>query len=206
MKKYQTPQEKFWAGKFGNKYLKRNKKSIYYKSNKKLFDTALRKTKNIKSCLELGAGSGQNIKYLKLKYPKALLSAVEINKSSVNQIKKIIKEKNIYNQSILKFNSKYKYDLVLTKGVLIHIQPDKLKKVYNLIFNLSKKYILISEYYNSTPVKLSYRGYKNRLYKRDFAGEMLKKFKKLKLIDYGFVYKHDPKYPLDDASWFLLKK
>ena len=28
----------------------------------------------------------------------------------------------------------------------------------------------------------------------------------LKLIDYGFVYRNDPWYPLDDLSWFLLKK
>ena len=67
MKKYKTPQEKFWAGKFGNKYLKRNFKSIYYKSNKKLFDTALKKAKNIKTFIEIGAGSGQNIMYLKKK-------------------------------------------------------------------------------------------------------------------------------------------
>ncbi len=150
MQKYKTPQENFWAGKFGNKYLKRNNKrynkSVFYKSKKKLFDIALKKIKNIKSCIELGAGSGHNIKCLRQKYPKALMRAVEINKSSVKQIKKIINEKNIYNESILKFNSKHKYDLVLTSGVLIHIKPNKLRKVYNLIFNLSKKYILISEY------------------------------------------------------------
>lgn len=203
---YKTSEENFWAGKFGNKYLKRNKSSIYYKSNKFLFDRALKKADKIKSCIELGAGSGQNIKYLKKKYPKALFQAVEINKSSINQIKKIIDKQNIFNESLLKFSSKKKYDLVLTKGVLIHIQPKRLQKVYNLIFNLSKKYILISEYYNSNPVALNYRGYKNKLFKRDFAGELLKKFKNLKLLDYGFIYKHDSKYPLDDASWFLLKK
>ena len=56
----------------------------------------------------------------------------------------------------------------------------------------SKKYILISEYYNPTPVQVTYRGHKNRLYKRDFAGDLLKKFKKIKLVDYGFIYKNDP--------------
>ena len=84
--------------------------------------------------------------------------------------------------------------------------PNKLNEIYNLLFKLSKKYILICEYYNTTPVNVTYRGYKNRLFKRDFAGEILKKFKKLKLIDYGFVYKNDPNYPLNDISWFLLKK
>jgi pseudaminic acid biosynthesis-associated methylase len=206
MKKYKTPEEKFWAGKFGNKYLTRNYSSIYYKSNKRLFDIALKKSINIKSCIELGAGSGQNIKYLKKKYPKAHFQAVEINKSSTKQINKVLNKEDVFNESILKFNTKKKFDLVLTKGVLIHLNPNKLNKIYKLLFKLSKKYILISEYYNPTPVQVTYRGHKNRLYKRDFAGELLRKFKKIKLIDYGFIYKNDPKYPLDDASWFLLKK
>jgi len=206
MNYFTSPQEKFWAGKFGKNYLKRNIKSNYYNLNKNLFDLALKRAKKIKSCIELGAGSGQNIKYLKKKYPKALLQAVEINTLSAKQVSKILKKDDIFNESILKFGTKREYDLVLTKGVLIHINPNKLQKVYKLLYKLSKKYILISEYYNPTPVSISYRGYKNRLFKRDFAGEILKKYKRLKLIDYGFVYRNDPKYPLDDASWFLLKK
>ena len=166
----------------------------------------LKKSINIKSCIELGAGSGQNIKYLKKKYPKAHFQAVEINKSSTKQINKVLNKEDVFNESILKFNTKKKFDLVLTKGVLIHLNPNKLNKIYKLLFKLSKKYILISEYYNPTPVQVTYRGHKNRLYKRDFAGDLLKKFKKIKLVDYGFIYKNDPKYPLDDASWFLLKK
>ena len=65
---------------------------------------------------------------------------------------------------------------------------------------------MICEYYDPKPQVLNYRGYKNKLFKRDFAGELIKKYKNLKLIDYGFVYRNDPWYPLDDLSWFLLKK
>jgi spore coat polysaccharide biosynthesis protein SpsF len=50
-----------------------------------------------------------------------------------------------------------------------------------------------------------YRGFKNKLFKRDFAGEFLNNYKKTKLIDYGFVY-HKDKYPQDDLNWFLIKK
>ena len=48
----------------------------------------------------------------------------------------------------------------------------------------SKKFILIAEYYNPTPVEVSYRGHNGKLFKRDFAGEMMKKYSDLKLIDY----------------------
>ena len=92
----------------------------------------------------------------------------------------------------------------MVKGVLIHINPNQLSKIYNKIFQLTKKYILIAEYYSPTPTKIIYRNKKNKLFKRDFAGEMIKKYK-LKLVDYGFSYRHD-KNPQDDLNWFILKK
>ena len=44
------------------------------------------------------------------------------------------------------------------------------------------------------------------LFKRDFAGELLDKYKnKLLLLDYGFIYHRDT-YPQDDLTWFLMEK
>ena len=34
----------------------------------------------------------------------------------------------------------------------------------------------------------------------------MKKYKSLKLLDYGFVYHKDLSFPQDDLTWFLLKK
>ncbi len=55
-------------------------------------------------------------------------------------------------------------------------------------------------------VPLDYRGLSNKLFKRDFAGEMLDKYPDLQLVDYGFVYHNDNSFPQDDINWFLLKK
>ncbi len=49
-------------------------------------------------------------------------------------------------------------------------------------------------------------GYKEKLFKRDFAGELLDTFSDLQLLDYGFCYHRGPNFPQDDANWFLLKK
>jgi len=65
---------------------------------------------------------------------------------------------------------------------------------------------LVAEYYNPTPVSVTYRGHQDRLFKRDFSGELLDRFKDLRLIDYGFAYSRDPNHPQDDISWFLLEK
>jgi spore coat polysaccharide biosynthesis protein SpsF len=78
--------------------------------------------------------------------------------------------------------------------------------VYDKLYHSSMKYILIAEYYNPLPVTISYRGHQDRLFKRDFAGEFLKKFPDTELIDYGFAYKRDPNFPQDDITWFLMEK
>ena len=62
------------------------------------------------------------------------------------------------------------------------------------------------EYYNPSPVTINYRGHSDRLFKRDFEGEILDKFPDLNLIDYGFSYKRDVVFPQDDITWFLLQK
>ena len=89
---------------------------------------------------------------------------------------------------------------------LIHINPNKLSIVYQKLYDYSKKFVLIAEYYNPTPIKINYRGEEDRLFKRDFAGEFLDQFPDTELIDYGFSYHRDPVFPQDDISWFLIKK
>jgi len=78
--------------------------------------------------------------------------------------------------------------------------------VYEQLYASSSKYILICEYYNPKPDMVPYRGHSERLYRRDFAGEMLDKYQNLSLVNYGFAYHRDPSFPQDDATWFLLEK
>lgn len=94
----------------------------------------------------------------------------------------------------------------MIKGVLIHIAPDQLAAVYEKLYQVSRRYILIAEYYNPKPVSIPYRGHADRLFKRDFAGEMLDRYPDLELVDYGFVYHRDPLFPQDDMTWFLLQR
>ena len=90
--------------------------------------------------------------------------------------------------------------------MLIHIHPDHLTTVYDQLYNSSRKYILMAEYYNPSPVSVNYRGHEDRLFKRDFAGEIMDRYSDLKLIDYGFAYHRDPVWPQDDITWFLMEK
>lgn len=78
--------------------------------------------------------------------------------------------------------------------------------VYDKLFESSKRYVLLCEYYNPSPVSIPYRGHVDRLFKRDFAGELMSKYPILQLVDYGFVYHGDSLFPQDDITWFLLEK
>lgn len=203
--KFQTAQEEFWAGTFGSEYIDRNQGTQIVAANTALFSKILSRTDNIQSVIEFGSNIGLNLIAINQLLPAAELSAIEINKKAVSALKKwgLV---NVYHQSILEFESDYPRDFVFTKGVLIHMNPDVLCQVYNKLYNASQKYICVAEYYNPVPQEIKYRGETGKLFKRDFAGDLLDRFSDLKLIDYGFVYHRDPTFPLDDISWFLLEK
>ena len=38
------------------------------------------------------------------------------------------------------------------------------------------------------------------------AGEIMELHPEMKLIDYGFSYRHDPVFPQDDITWFLMER
>jgi pseudaminic acid biosynthesis-associated methylase len=206
MSEFKTAQEVFWAGEFGSDYIGRNESKELLASNLNFFSTAMRRMDKISSCIEFGANIGMNLKAIKLLHPSVSLNAIEINSIAAEQLKQVIGETAVFNGSIFDYPVINQFDLVLIKGVLIHINPDMLPTVYEKLYQSSGKYILVCEYYNPSPVSISYRGHEDRLFKRDFAGEMLEKYSDLKLLDYGFSYKRDVVFPQDDITWFLMEK
>lgn len=203
---YKTEQEKFWASEFGNEYSERNEGKNLVACNTSLFEKVFKRTGKIGSIIEFGANRGLNLRGIRNLLPDAELSAVEINEFAKNKLNEWGGCKEILHQSALEFTPQRKYDLSMVKGVLIHINPSFLQKMYENLYDSSSRWILIAEYYNPTPVEVSYRGHSNRLFKRDFAGEVLDKYSDLTLVDYGFIYHRDPVFAQDDISWFLMEK
>ena len=199
---YKTEQEEFWATEFGNDYITRNQDFVI---NIPFFSKVISRTSNIKSAIEFGCNIGLNLKALNTLLPKCELTGVEINDSACKFLHEWGKC-NVINKSIFDYNENQRYDLSMTKGVLHFINPDMLNDVYEKIYDSSNRYILIAEYYNPTPVNIVYRGHSNKLFKRDFAGEMLDKYHDLTLVDYGFHYYRDNYFQQDDINWFLLEK
>jgi len=201
-----TDQEKFWAGKFGEEYSDRNIGETIISSNLALFSRIFKNTRNINSVLEFGANIGNNLLAIRHLLPNSNMHAVEINNHAIKRLKGNLPKCNVYPGSLFGETKWPICDLVLIKGLLIHLNPEKIQEAYKVLYESSKKYIIIAEYYNPTPVTISYRGHTDRLFKRDFAGELLDLYPDLGLVDYGFVYHRDATFPLDDITWFLLEK
>lgn len=203
---YVTPQEDFWAGEFGSEYIGRNDSQQLLASNLNFFTKALKQAGRVGSAIEFGANIGMNLRALQLLYPDVALHGVEINPDAAAQLRSCIGQDNVYEGSIFNYPVEQQVDLSLIKGVLIHINPDMLPVVYEKLYTASRRFVLVCEYYNPSPVAISYRGHADRLFKRDFAGEMMDKYPNLKVVDYGFAYRRDPAFPQDDITWFLMEK
>lgn len=198
-----TAQEKFWENKFGDDYIERNSDRRLLLSKIVLFSKILRRIGPIDSVIEFGCNIGLNLDAITFLIPKIQVTGIEINSKACEFLK--MKNLKHFNESFLSESDYGQFDLSFTKGVLIHTNPDKLKLAYKKLYSHSRKYILIAEYYNPSPVSIEYRGTKDKLFKRDVAGEMLEMYPDLKLIDYGFTY-HLDTFPDDDITWFLLEK
>jgi pseudaminic acid biosynthesis-associated methylase len=205
MDQFKTEQETFWAGNFGDDYVTRNKSAQLLASNISFFTKIVPRTSGVTSLIEFGANIGMNLHAIRALLPNIELSAIEINQHAVAELNKF-QDISVYPQSILDFSPDRTWDMVLIKGVLIHINPESLKQVYDLLYRSSSRYICVAEYYNPVPVEVVYRGHSGKLFKRDFAGELLDGYPDLRLVDYGFAYHRDTYFPQDDITWFLLEK
>lgn len=202
---YATEQEAFWAGDFAVGYMERNCGEELLAANLRFFSDALRRASSLKSCIEFGANIGMNLSAIKLLYPGIDVTGIEISEQACCRLAEVIGAEHALCQSLYDCQVE-PADLAFTKGVLIHQNPDKLPEAYDRLYAAARRYILVAEYYSPKPVGIPYRGHADRLFKRDFAGEMLDRFSDLELIDYGFAYHRDTAFPQDDINWFLMEK
>jgi spore coat polysaccharide biosynthesis protein SpsF len=204
--KKHTDQEKFWQTAFGDNYTQRNRVAEVgsLRSNVALFSRILSSTQDVHSVIEFGAGDGRNLAAINKIAPFIELSAVEINVSAYDAMPECVS--TVILGSILDPAMKLQpQDMAMTKGLLIHVAPADLPQAYLKLYASAKRYILLCEYFCPAPRMIPYRGHDDRLWARDFAGEMLDAYPDLTLKDYGFVSRRDPN-PQDDITWWLLEK
>lgn len=195
-----------WAGEFGDAYTARNASDALAEENKEIWRARCYELRLANDCsvLELGCNRGLNLAALRELRPCANLQGIEVNINAAVIAEAHAKITRCRIQDYVPFQQ---FDLVFTRGVLIHIPPGDLPAVYDLMYAVSRRYILISEYFNPEPVEVTYRGNAGMLWKRDFARELLERHPDLKIHNYGFHWSRDHYYAhQDNLTWFVLKK
>lgn len=201
-----SDQEQFWSETYALDYIKKNN-TFDIPTGIVAWELMLSRAVGITSILECGCNIGRNLKFLNAVNPIASKSIIELSKPAYDFVLSNFNIQKSFNGSILSSDFEpNSFDLAFTLGVLIHVHPDELLENMRKLFAYSKKYILIGEYFNRTPVMVEYQGQMNKLFKCDFGKLFIENFD-VSLVDYGFLWGHlYDKAGFDDITWWLFEK
>ncbi len=198
--KQPTKQLDFWSSEFGNSYTDRN---VFEPSTRIPAFTEMLKGIEVSNILELGCNRGINLVALST-IGNFQIVGIEPNayaaQTGRKQSDKIsILDGNGFNVPFMDSS----FDLVFTAGVLIHIASADLPKIMDQMHRISRKYVLVVEYFAETETPIEYRGQKDLLFKRNFKKLFLDRYSDLRCVREGFWGKKDG---FDDCHWFLFQK
>ena len=190
----ESAQDKLWQGEFGVDYVARHFAEPWEKSRIPFWKDMASRVEDVKSVLELGCNIGANLKAIQVVMPDAKIGGVEINPFAVKALKAEKPEFAIHESSILAYESRTQSDLVFTRGVLIHIAPANLPTVFDKMYKLSKKYILVYENFSPEPKTIATYGKASKdaeagndfAFYRDFASDLHKQHPDLEMVATNF--------------------
>lgn len=199
-------QENFWAETYAEDYIRKNR-GFDQEGGVEGWRRMLAKAGPTPRILELGCNIGRNVGFLDTLRPEASKSIIEISKPAFDFVTDHYRLEETFNGPILQSDFAHEsFDLVFTIGVLIHVSPDDLLPTMGKMHDYSRRYVLMGEYFNRTPVMLEYQGKANKLFKRDFGKLFLENYD-VEVVDYGFLWGHEfDAAGFDDITWWLFKK
>ena len=215
-----------WQGGFGNDYHQRQESSreSLIKKNQAFFqciDIDIIPG-YIGSVLELGAGTGLNLEA----WQQALTGYVR-NDSNVPQSSSFVGVEinaqaceimrqsgfTVHEQSFVQAHGGGdivapwgRHDLVMTKGVLIHLDEAALPRAYDVMYHSARHYIMMAEYFSPRREMVPYRGQDHIMFRDDYAAGLWSRYPDLTFLASGFAWSKDPEAAQDDLTWFVFEK
>lgn len=173
-----TEQEQFWKGDFGSLYVARNR--VDWRARIPFWTDIIERTKP-RSILEVGCGSGWNLRAMRHVDPTIAVRGVEINQTALQEAA----DAGLFvaEASVFELQTEWPeagFDLVCSVGCLIHISPADISRAMDQIIAVSNRYVLAVEYADETEVMVPYRDHNERLWRRPFG--KLYEAKGLKLV------------------------
>lgn len=205
-----SEQSEFWRGRFGQEYAARNDSPQLVENNRAFFEMALLATRHLRPArvIEFGANIGMNIKALKQleAFQYTEFTAVEVNAEACNRLHEL--GVTVHHADMLDPREPWGsgYDLTLCRGVLIHIHPNNLRDAYAALYNSTRQFLMLVEYFATERRAVEYRGHSGKLWLADYGSEIMDQYPDLTCVDYGFAWKRDPIAPQPDINWWLLER
>lgn len=204
-----TAQLDAWRGEFGDEYVDRNEAlTDVLRMRTRMWADMMKSTwcAEPESILEVGSNIGLNLRSID-RLSSAALYAIEPNEKARERLlsDRVLPEGNLFNatgQSIPVDDGSM--DMVFSAGVLIHIHPDDLPQVADEMHRVSRRWLLVAEYFSVKPETIPYRGRDDLLFKRDFGGYFMDRFDDLEIVDDGFLWRRTT--GIDDVTWVLMRK
>jgi pseudaminic acid biosynthesis-associated methylase len=208
-----TNQEAAWSGQHGFRYVVHHLSEDWKKTRVPLWSKLLEQMPGVQSVAEFGCNIGANLKALHHINPSLDLAGVEINRFAVDMLKRegICA---VQQGSIATVDFGRKFDLVFSRGVLIHIQPEDLPTVYANMERHAGKYLVIWENFSETPYHFD--TYSERVtggkmgegyqFWRDFAGDFQKQFPIWSAVSSGVDLKAGAKPKHGDLVWTIMQR
>ena len=195
-----SKQAELWGSEFGNDYHARNPQ----KDRRGFWQGVIGDySYRIKDVLEYGAGQGDNLAAIReIVKPDGLFLGLDVNMAACNAMSK---------RGLAAGHGDFKdfevkpafFDLVITRGFLIHLDGHPLRLAFKQIYESANKYICFAEYYSPKRRSISYHHYNDALWADDFAGKFMKLYPDVKIIKCGFDY-HG--MGGEDITYFLMQK
>jgi spore coat polysaccharide biosynthesis protein SpsF len=178
-----TAQERAWFGKHGFRYIIHHMGEDWEKTRLPIWQLILPLIPDVTSVCEFGANIGANMKAIRHLRPDLIVHGVEVNPVACRLLRG--EGFDAKQDSIAEVALDRKFDIVFSRGVLIHIKPSDLHKAMRNMAKHSSRYVMIYEHYSEAMKSLD--GYAKAVAKTtgeesegyQFWGDFPNEFKKL---------------------------
>lgn len=190
--------EDLWKGKFGDDYTNRND----HRSRQKFWDWVVKTyLPKYSSVLELGCNRGLNLECIYQANKKLSITGCDVNEKAIKLAREAVPTGSYFVSSASDLPLVKKRTMVITCGLLIHMDDVEMIKTLNEIHRLSEKYVLIMEYYADQKVDIPYRGHSGALFKRPYYTIFKKLFPEYSLEVSGLLTQG-----FDNVTYWVLEK
>jgi pseudaminic acid biosynthesis-associated methylase len=176
-----TDQLAAWTSEFGRSYTDRNTMTVEAMDRAFQLQLGVRKSDLYRELvgpavlpggrvLEVGCNIGLQLRLLQVANPTLELHGVEPQRYALDRARELSPSLTFHQGTAfaLPFSDAC-FDLVMTHGVLIHIDPRHLDRALREIHRVAGRLILCHEYFAPAPTEVRYRGQGGLLWKTDFA-------------------------------------